>query len=142
VTNPWNAIYKMAAGKTIRATHITTLRLQDGSLTTNLQDTLLHMIQKVAPDNNQEDDTDTHSQIRTLTKKPLDTEDDEEFTVQEVKNVIKDMGNNKAPGEDGISNEVWKCVGTMLPRCMTANYNVALEKEFFPRVGRKQGSYP
>jgi len=67
VTNPWNAIYKMAAGKTERATHITTLTLQDGSLTTNLQDTLLHMIQKFAPDDNQEDDTDTHSQIRTLT---------------------------------------------------------------------------
>jgi len=29
VTNPRNAIYKMAAGKTKRATHITTLRLQD-----------------------------------------------------------------------------------------------------------------
>jgi hypothetical protein len=26
-TNAWNAIYKMAAGKTKRATHITTLRL-------------------------------------------------------------------------------------------------------------------
>jgi len=127
-TNPWNAIYKMAAGKTKRATHITTLRLQDGSLTTNLQDTLLHMIQKFAPDDNQEDDTDTHSQIQTLTQKPLDTEEDEEFTVQEVTNVIQDMGNNKAPGEDGIPNEVWKCVGTMLPRYMTAIYNGCLRE--------------
>ena len=115
MTKPSNAIYKMAAGKTKRATHITTLRLQYGSLTTSLQDTLLHMIQKFAPDDNQEDDTDTHSQIRTLTQKPLDTEDDEEFTVQEVINVIQDMGNYKAPGENGIPNELWKCVGTMLP---------------------------
>jgi len=106
VTNPWNAKYKIAAGKTKRTTHITTLRLQDGSLTTNLQDTLLHIIQKFAPDDNKEDDTDTQSQIRTLTQKPLDTEDDEQFTVQEVTNVIQEMGNNKAPGEDGIPNEV------------------------------------
>ena len=105
-TKPWIAVCKMAAGKSKRATHITTLKLQDGSLTTNLQDTLLHMIQKLAPDDNQEDDTETHSQIRTLTQKPLDTEDDEEFTLQEVTIVIQGMGNNKAPGGDGIPNEV------------------------------------
>jgi hypothetical protein len=61
--NSWNAIYKMAAGKTKRAAHITTLRQQDGLLTTNLQGTLLQMIPKSAPDDNQEDDTDTHRQI-------------------------------------------------------------------------------
>ena len=48
-TNPWNAIYKMAAGKTKRTAHITTLRHQDG-LMTSLQDTLLQMIKKFAPD--------------------------------------------------------------------------------------------
>jgi hypothetical protein len=42
VTNPWNAIYKMAVRKTKHATQLTTLRLQEGSLTKNIQDTLLH----------------------------------------------------------------------------------------------------
>jgi hypothetical protein len=80
-TNPWNAIYKMAGGKTKRATHIISLRLQDGSLATNLQDTIPQIIQKLAPDDNQEDDTETNRQIRTLTLTPIDTEDEEEFTV-------------------------------------------------------------
>jgi len=62
-------------------THISTMRLHHGSLTTNLQDTILLIIQIFGPDDNQEDDTDTHNQIRTVTQKPLDTEDDEEFTV-------------------------------------------------------------
>jgi len=48
-TNPWKSIYNKVAGKTIHATHITTLRLLDGSSTTNIQDTLLQMIQKFAP---------------------------------------------------------------------------------------------
>ena len=39
--NPWTEINKMAAGKTKRAAHTTTLRGQDGSLTTNLHGTLL-----------------------------------------------------------------------------------------------------
>jgi hypothetical protein len=34
----------------------------------------------------------------------MDTEDDVEFT--EVTNVIQNMNNKKAPGEDGIPNEV------------------------------------
>jgi len=142
VTNPWDAIYKMAAGKTKRATHITT-EITSSLADNNLQNTLLHIIQKFAPDDNQEDDTDTHSQIRTLTQKPLDTEDDdEEFTVQEVTNAKQDMGNNKTPGEVVIPNEVWKCVGTMLPRYMTAIYNGCLRKGLFPKRWKKARIIP
>jgi hypothetical protein len=61
--NPWNAIYKMAAGKTKCTAHITTLRQQDGSMTTSVQDTLLQMIKKFAPDDTQEDDTEINRQI-------------------------------------------------------------------------------
>jgi hypothetical protein len=53
----------MAAGKTKRAAHTTTLRQQDGSLTMNLHGTLLQMIQKFAPDDNQGDENEMHRQI-------------------------------------------------------------------------------
>jgi hypothetical protein len=72
----------MAVGKTKNTTQITTLRLQDGSLTKNIQDTLLHMIQKFAPEDNQEDNTETHSQIRKMAHKAPDTQNDKEFTFQ------------------------------------------------------------
>ena len=58
--NPWNAVYKMAAGKTERATHTTTLRQPDGSLATDIPSTALLMIQKFAPEDNQGDDSETH----------------------------------------------------------------------------------
>jgi hypothetical protein len=76
--NLWNSIYKMASGKTKCASHITTLR-QDGSLTMNPQGTVLQMIPKFVPDDNQEGDTETHRQIRALTRTPIDTEDDEDL---------------------------------------------------------------
>jgi hypothetical protein len=136
-TNPWNAIYKMGAGKTKRATHISTLRLHDGSLTTNLQDTLLQMTQKFAPE-----DTEIHRQIRTLTRTPIDTEDNEEFTVQEVTNVTQDMGNKKAPRKDEIPNEVWKCVGAILLRYLTAIYNGFLKEVVFPKRWKKARIIP
>jgi hypothetical protein len=46
------------------------------------------MIQKFTPEDNQEDDNDNHRQTRNLISKPMDTEDDVEFTEQEVTNVI------------------------------------------------------
>ena len=52
VTNPWSVIYKMEADKIHRAANITTLRRQDGSHITDLQDTLRLMVQKFAPDDN------------------------------------------------------------------------------------------
>jgi hypothetical protein len=80
------------------------------------------MIKKFAPDDNQEDDTETHREIRALTHSQIDMEDDEEFTIQEVTNAVQDMGNKKALGEDGIPSEVWKCVVTTLPKYITAIY--------------------
>jgi hypothetical protein len=64
------------------------------------------MIQKFAPDDKPEEDEHTHREIRAITREPIDTEDDDEFTIQEVMNTVQDLGNKKAPGEDGISNEV------------------------------------
>jgi hypothetical protein len=140
--NPWNEIYKMAAGKTKLIAHTTTLRQQDGSLTMNLHDTLLQMIQKFAPDDNQEDDTGIHRQIRALAQTPIDTEVDEEFTVQEVTNVVQGMGNKKSPGEDGIPSEVWKCLVVTLPRYLTAIYNGCLKECVFPKRWKKAKIIP
>jgi hypothetical protein len=131
--NPWNAIYKMTAGKTKSVAHTTMLRQLDGSLTTDLQGTLSLMIQKFAPEDNPEDDTDNHRQTRNLISMPMDTDDDAEFTEQEVTNVIHDMGNKKAPGEDGIPNEVWKGLVKILPKYLTAIYNKCLKEGVFPR---------
>jgi len=37
-TNPWNEVYKLAAGKRKNNTQITTLRKTDGSLTADLSE--------------------------------------------------------------------------------------------------------
>ena len=50
----------MAAGKIHRAANITTLRQQDGSHTTDFQNTLRIIVQKFAPDDNPEDDEEIH----------------------------------------------------------------------------------
>jgi hypothetical protein len=47
-TNPWNEIYRRAAGRGKQAALTTTLRQKDGTLT-NLHGTPLHMIQNLTP---------------------------------------------------------------------------------------------
>jgi len=64
-------------------------------------------------------------------------EDDDKFTLQEVKNVVMSMGKDKAPGEDGIPSEVLKSLVEIFPRYMTAIYNGCLSKGTFPQRWKK-----
>jgi hypothetical protein len=59
-TNPWAEIYRLAAGKRKQAAQMTTLRRPDGTLTTNLHETLTHMIRYFTPEDNQNDDNEYH----------------------------------------------------------------------------------
>ena len=52
------------------------------------------------------------------------------------------MGNKKAPGEDGISNEVWKGVSAILPKYLTAIYNGCLKEGVFPKRWKKSKIIP
>ena len=118
--NPWNEIYKLAAGRKKQIARTTTLRQKDEKLTTNLHETLQYMIQKLTPEDNQDDYNAIHKQIRTITQETIDIADDKEFSVQEVKKAVASMGGKKAPGENGIPSEVYKRLVEILPRYITA----------------------
>jgi hypothetical protein len=80
-TNTWNEIYRIAAGRRKQAALTTTLRQKDGTLTTNLHETLLYTLQNRTPEDNQADDKESYKQIRAITQKAIDTDDDKELTV-------------------------------------------------------------
>ena len=108
-TNPCNQVYKLAAGKRRNNTQLTTLRRPDGSTTKDIRETLQHMMEHFVPEDRDNDDTAYHTQARLQTQEPVDTTDDKEFTMQEIRNAIGSTGNKKAPGEDGITGEIYKC---------------------------------
>jgi hypothetical protein len=92
--NPWNEFYRLAVGKK-NITHITTLRKPDRSLTADLPETLKHMLEHFAPEDNHNDDSDFHKQARILSQEPVDTEDDKDFTVEEIKSAVASIGDKK-----------------------------------------------
>jgi len=70
-SNPWNDVYKLAAGKRRNNTQITTMRKPDGSLTEELRETLQLMPKHFTPE-----DTDHDKLARAQARQPADTADD------------------------------------------------------------------
>ena len=83
------------------------------------------------------DDTEVQKNVRALALEVIETDDDKKFTVQDVKNVVLNMGKNLAQREDVIPSEIFKSVVEILPSYMTAIYNGCLRKGIFPNIWKK-----
>jgi hypothetical protein len=114
-TNPWNEVYKLAAGKRKNNTQLATLRKPDGSLTKDIRETLQHMLEYFVTEYENNDDTEYYTQAARLQSQvPVKTADDKGSTIEENRNAIGSMGNKKAPGEDGITGEIYKSLFEIL----------------------------
>ena len=100
-------MYRLASGKKRTNTQVTTLRKPDGSLTSDTKETLRLMLEYFTSEDNDLDDNNHHKHIRELTDKQSNTPDDREFTREENGSVIEGMNNKKAPGEDGLTAEIY-----------------------------------
>ena len=87
-------------------TQITTLRKPDGSLTRDTKETLRHMLNTSL--RNELEDNNHHKQVTDTAARLPNTSDDREFTKEEIRKVIEGRNNKKAPGEDGITAEIYK----------------------------------
>jgi hypothetical protein len=141
-TNPWGCNYKLAAGKRNKSTQITTLRKPYGSPTANTKETLSLMMDTFAPKDNRRDDNYYHKQVMALTKQPANTADDQEFTIDEISNIIQRMNNNKVPGEDGITGVIYNHAFKTVPTFITAIYNGCLKQGIFPAEWKKARLIP
>jgi hypothetical protein len=67
------------------------LRKKDGTLTKNLHETLPYTLQNLTPEDNQTDDKASHKQVRAIKQETIDTSDDREFILQDVKTAVASM---------------------------------------------------
>ena len=140
--NPWNEVYKLAAGKRRRQAQITSLRKPYGTLTTDMEETVKLMLEHFTPEDNVHNDSEIHKQIRAQTQGTVNAPDDREFTLAEVKNAVESMNNKKAPGEDGITGEIFKQTFDIFPKYITAMYNGCLRKGVFPKRWKRAKLIP
>jgi hypothetical protein len=141
-TNPWNEIYKLVAGKRRYFSLFTSLRKPDGTLTTDLEETVQLMLEHFTPEDNAQDDSEFHKKIRAQAQGTVDTPDDREFTLAEIRNAVESMNNKKAPGEDGKTGEIFKQTFDTFPKYITAKYNGCLRKGVFPKRWKRAKLVP
>ena len=128
--NPWNEVYKLAAGKRKNNTKITTLRKRNGILTADIRDTLKHMLEYFTPEDKETDDTDYYNLVRTQAQDPADIANDKDFTLQKIRNTVESVGNKNPPGEDGITGEIYESAFETFPGYITAYTTGVLKEEF------------
>ena len=141
-TNPWNIVYKSAAGKTNNSQIMSTLQKANGLYTEDLRETIQCTLEYLVPKDEEAEETDHHKQVRTLIEEPMDTEDDRDFTTEEIRQIIKSIDYKKAPGEDGITSKILMWTFESFPRLVTSIYNGCLSKGCFPKRWKRARILP
>ena len=95
------------------------------------------MVEYFNPKDNEFEDNDHHKQVRDITARPPNTPDDRKFTRENIRKLIEGMNNKKAPGENGITTEIYKLTFKIFPKSITALYNSCLKNGVFPERCKK-----
>jgi len=82
--NPWSQVYKIATGKTKEVNKMTTINRPDGRETTSLQETINEILDYLYKEDGGEENPN-HKTIRKAVEEPIHTEDDVQFTPDEIK---------------------------------------------------------
>ena len=98
-----------------------------------MEETVKLMLEHFTPEDNVQDDSEFHKQIRAQSQGTVNTPDDREFNLPEIRNAVENVNNKKAPGEDGITGEIFKQAFETLPKYITAMYNGCLRKGVFTK---------
>jgi hypothetical protein len=105
-TNPWNVEYKLAAGIINNSLITSTLRKTNGLHTEDLRETIQCIPEYLTPKDEEAEDTDHHKRVRKLVEEPMVTEDDRDFTKEEIRQTITSIDHDNAPVEDGIISRI------------------------------------
>jgi len=135
-------VYRLASGKKRTYTKIITLRKPDGSLRRDTKETLRLMLEYFTPEDNDLDDNNLHKYITELTDEQPNTPDGREFTREEIGRVIEGMNNKKAPGEYGITVEIYKLTFKIFPKSITSMYNGCIKNGIFLERWKKAKIIP
>jgi len=86
--NPWSHMYKLATGKVRTHSIMITLRKNDGTVISNILETINNMLDHLITDDGEEENQH-HKNIRKMIAERIYTSDDAEFTQREIKQTIE-----------------------------------------------------
>ena len=114
-----------------------TIAREDGSFTTNSQDTAEHLLTqwfRFPKDDPYKDKFAGYYEKTLLKIEDLPIEQYEEITEDEVLNIINELKSGTAPGHDGIPVILVKELGGILAPYLAAIFNASLDTNHTPRI--------
>lgn len=131
--DPWSLVYKIVREKLRNAETVCSLKLPSGDMTMCWKDTLEILTRKASPSDVLEMENARHLEIRSLNKKYVNSNIEENITESEIENAMRRLKSNKAPGIDGFHNEVlrtlWMNKGIIIYNIL----NKCFRDSYFPR---------
>ena len=74
------------------------------------------MLVLMIPEDHPQDDREHHKAVRRQVERPINTRDDKEFTQEEIRHVTEVFQTKKAPGPNGVTNEILKLIFKAIPK--------------------------
>ena len=104
---------------------MTTIRKPDGTEKTSLHETLNAILDYLLTEDSLLDNPH-HKTVRRAIEEPIHTNEEVDFSREEVQNAIDSFNPKKAPGLDGLTACTYKQTFQMFPRTITTIYNQCL----------------
>jgi hypothetical protein len=79
-----------------RSQTLSNLRKPDGSLSTDITETVTYLLDDLISKYEKDNDSEYHNTIRSLSERPIQTADDREYTPEEIRTTIDDINSKKA----------------------------------------------
>jgi len=135
--DPLGFVYKLAAKKLKIKDVPTCLKIGNNQYTESTKETLQLLLDELIPDENEEAEEDCHKEVRERKRFMMEQMDgrprEDPFSMVELKEVMRKLKKNKAPGPDGIPSEVIKNLNEDNLERLLAVYNSCWEKGEFPQ---------
>ena len=138
--NPWSQVYKITAGKIKEVNKMITINRPEGTETTSLQETINEILDHLCKEDGGEEKPN-HKTIWKAVEEPINTEDDVEFTSDEIKHTIENFGQKKAPGPDGITGGIYQSV-SFVPQNYYYNVRPMLKVRTIPKKVEDRQGHP
>jgi len=95
------------------------------------------MLVNLIPKDEVDNDTHYHNKIRKQMGRPIQTADDREYSPEEIRTAIEALHSKKAPGENGITNEIIKLAHRQFLKLIFTLYNLCFNQGCFPKLWKR-----
>jgi hypothetical protein len=130
----WGLPFKLINYKVKTDISIPNFLKNDGNFTQTPFESMEYVLKQMFPFDDEESEEKQHKSIREYVKEPPNTENDLNFTLAEINEVINNLKPNETPGWDSISNEILKNIHNFEPELLLLLFNKCLNLGYFPKI--------